>query len=95
MLQIVAIPVHDNDSTPGPWYSTMAPVPPLTVIMPATFRMTTRAPLGVVQPPILPVRFTPMTLGHFNSQGISAMTSTASAPPTPQATIPKPPAFGV
>ena len=53
------------------------------------------SPLGVVQPPILPVRLTWMTLGHFNSQGISAMTSTASAPPTPQATIPRPPALGV
>jgi hypothetical protein len=27
--------------------------------------------------------FTPMTLGAFNSHGIFAMTSTASAPPTP------------
>ena len=40
MLQIVAIPVQDSDSTPGPLYSTIAPVPPLTVRIPATFRMT-------------------------------------------------------
>ena len=40
MLQIVAIPVHESDSTPGPWYSMMAPVPPLTVRIPATLRMT-------------------------------------------------------
>jgi hypothetical protein len=53
------------------------------------------APLGVVQPPIFPVSFTPMTLGHLSSQGMPAMTSTASAPPTPQATIPRPPALGV
>ena len=46
MLQIVAIPVHDNDSTPGPRYSTMAPVPPLTVKIPATLRMTSN---GIVQ----------------------------------------------
>lgn len=43
MLQIVAIPVQDRDSTPGPLYSTMAPVPPLTVRMPATLRMTSGA----------------------------------------------------
>jgi hypothetical protein len=40
MLQIVAIPVHDRDSRPGPLYSTIAPVPPLTVRIPATFKMT-------------------------------------------------------
>ena len=31
------------------------------------------------------------TLGHFNSHGISAMTSTASAPPTPINNPPRPP----
>jgi hypothetical protein len=35
-LRTVAMPVHDMWSTPGPKYSTMAPVPPLTVRMPAT-----------------------------------------------------------
>ena len=40
MLQIVAIPVQERDSTPGPRYSTIAPVPPLTVKIPATLRMT-------------------------------------------------------
>lgn len=40
ILQIVAIPVQDKDSTPGPVYSTIAPVPPLTVKIPATLRMT-------------------------------------------------------
>jgi hypothetical protein len=53
------------------------------------------SPLGVVQPPILPVRWTPIRFGHLSSQGMSAITSTASAPPTPTATIPRPPAFGV
>src|ERR1700761_1692683 len=43
MLQIVPIPVQESDSTPGPWYSTMAPVPPLTVKIPATFRITSRS----------------------------------------------------
>lgn len=52
-------------------------------------------PLGVVHPEIFPSNRTPMTLGHFNSQGMSAITSTASAPPTPQAIIPRPPALGV
>ena len=40
MLQIVALPVAEIDSAPGPKYSTIAPVPPLTVRMPATLRMT-------------------------------------------------------
>lgn len=39
MLQMVAMPVHERLSVPGPWYSTIAPVPPLTVRMPATLRM--------------------------------------------------------
>jgi hypothetical protein len=37
---MVAIPVQESDSTPSPKYSMMAPVPPLTVRIPATFRMT-------------------------------------------------------
>jgi len=37
--QMVAMPVQLSVSVPGPWYSTMAPVPPLTVRMPATLRM--------------------------------------------------------
>lgn len=36
-----------------------------------------------------------LTFGHFNSQGISAITSTASAPPTPIHTPPNPPPLGV
>lgn len=34
---------------------------------------------------------TNLTLGHLSSQGISAITSTASAPPTPTHTPPRPP----
>lgn len=52
------LPVHEMLSTPGPKYSTMAPVPPLTVRMPATFKMTS---LGEVHLFILPVSLTPMT----------------------------------
>lgn len=52
------VPVHEMESTPGPWYSTMAPVPPFTVRMPATFKMTS---LGEVQPDRDPVSFTPIT----------------------------------
>jgi hypothetical protein len=51
MLQMVAMPVQEMDSTPGPKYSTMAPVPPLTVRMPASLRITS---LGDVQPESLP-----------------------------------------
>lgn len=92
MLQMVAMPVAESESTPGPKYSTMAPVPPLTVRMPATLRMTS---LGAAQPLSEPVRRTPITLGAFSSQGKPAMTSTASAPPTPTAHMPSPPALGV
>ena len=92
MLQIVPLPVHDMLSDPGPKYSTMAPVPPFTVRMPATLRMTSFA---AVHPLIAPVSLMPMSFGNFSSHGIPAITSTASAPPTPMATIPRPPALGV
>ena len=89
---MVPFPVHDKFLAPGPKYSTIAPVPPLTVKIPATLRMTSFAE---VQPLIFPVNFTPISFGNFNSQAIPAITSTASAPPTPIATIPNPPAFTV
>ena len=92
ILQMVPFPVHDMDSAPSPKYSIIAPVPPFTVRIPATFKITS---LGAVQPLSLPVNFTPISFGNFNSQGISAITSTASAPPTPIASIPNPPAFTV
>lgn len=79
-------------STPGPKYSTMAPVPPLTVRIPATAQMTS---LGEPHFESLPTRRTPITLGAFSSQGRPAITSTASAPPTPTAQAPSPPALGV
>ena len=92
MLQIVPLPVAENDSVPSPKYSTIAPVPPFTVRMPASFRITS---FGLVQPFILPVSFTPISFGICSSHGMPAITSTASAPPTPMATMPMPPAFGV
>jgi len=49
MLQTVAIPVAERLSTPGPLYSTMAPVPPLTVRMPATLRMTSTTAIRVLK----------------------------------------------
>jgi len=92
ILQIVPLPVQLILWAPSPKYSTIAPVPPLTVRIPATFRITSFAD---VQPLNLPVSFTPINFGNFNSHGIPAITSTASAPPTPMATIPSPPAFTV
>src|SRR5690606_39594685 len=92
MLQIVPLPVQDMDVAPSPKYSMMAPVPPLTVSMSATFNITS---FGAVQPESFPVSLTPISLGNFNSQAIPDITSTASAPPTPMATIPSPPAFTV
>jgi hypothetical protein len=43
----------------------------------------------------VPVSSTPMYLGALSSQGMPAMTSTASAPPTPMAQRPSPPPLGV
>ena len=47
MLQIVPLPVAEIESAPGPWYSMIAPVPPSTVRMRATSRITS---LGLDQP---------------------------------------------
>lgn len=55
------------ESTPGPWYSTMAPVPPFTVRIPATFRITS---FGEVQPDRVPVSFTPITWGRRDEQSV-------------------------
>ena len=54
--------MHEMDLTPGPKYSTMAPVPPLTVKISATFKMTS---LAEVHPESSPVSFTPITLAHI------------------------------
>ena len=64
-------PVQEMESTPGPWYSTMAPVPPFTVRIPATFRMTS---LGDVQPERVPVSFTPITLEEEKKKEILVKT---------------------
>ena len=92
MLQIVAFPVALMVAAPGPKYSTIAPVPPLTLRRPATRRMTS---LGDAQPDNDPVRWTPMRRGHRTLKGKPVMTSIASPPPTPTAIIPRPPTFGV
>ena len=92
ILHIVPLPVQDKPLAPGPKYSIIDPVPPLTVKIPATFKITS---LADVQPFSSPVSLTPIILGNFNSHGIPAITSTASAPPTPIAIIPSPPAFTV
>ena len=92
MLQIVALPVALIVRAPGPMYSMIELVPPDTVSWPATHRMTS---LGAVQPLSLPVRYTAMRRGWRSSHGSPAIVSTASAPPTPTAHAPAPPAFGV
>ena len=92
MLVMVALPVQLMDSAPGPKYSMMALVPPATVRTPARYRMMS---LGAVHPLSSPVRRTPMDVGYFSSQGSPDMTSAPSAPPTPMANIPRPPALGV
>ena len=40
ILQIVPLPVHEIVPAPSPKYSTIAPVPPLTVRIPASFKIT-------------------------------------------------------
>ena len=92
ILQIVPLPVQLILVAPSPKYSTIAPVPPFTVKIPATFKITS---LGAVHPFNFPVNLIPINLGHFNSHGNPAITSQASAPPTPIAIIPNPPAFTV
>ena len=56
---------------------------------------TLNATFDDVQPESFPVSFTPISLGNINSHARPAITSQASAPPTPIATIPKPPALTV
>ncbi len=78
ILQIVPIPVHEIESTPGPKYSTIAPVPPFTVRMPASFRITS---FGLVQPLSLPVSFTPITCTRHtphNTQQINTQRAAVS-----------------
>ena len=52
ILQIVAFPVADKDAAPGPKYSMMAFVPPFTVRIPASFKITS---FGDAHPLRLPV----------------------------------------
>ena len=92
ILAMVPFPVQLIAVTPSPKYSTTAPVPPFTVKIPATFKITS---LGVAQPLNFPINRTPINLGIFNSHAKPAITSQASAPPTPTAIMPKPPAFTV
>ncbi|MNL22082.1 hypothetical protein D3C87_1434070 [compost metagenome] len=92
ILQMVPLPVQLRFCAPSPKYSTIAPVPPFTVKIPATSRITS---FGDVHPFSFPVNLTPISLGNLSSHGKPAITSQASAPPTPIATIPKPPAFTV
>ena len=92
MLVTVPRPVALSEATPSPKYSTIAPVPPFTVSASATRRMTS---FGDVQPDSAPVSRTPISLGSVTPQSSPAITSTASAPPTPMASMPRPPAFGV
>jgi len=51
MLQIVPIPVEERELTPGPWYSMIAPVPPFTVRIPATFKMMSSRSISKSKPP--------------------------------------------
>ena len=65
---------------PSPKYSTTLSVPPFTVKIPATFKITS---LALAHPFNLPVNLIPINFGIFSSQGKPAITSQASAPPTP------------
>ena len=50
---------------------------------------------GDAQPDSLPVKWTPTSFGWSTSQGSPAITSPQSTPPTPMASMPSPPPFGV
>ena len=89
---MVALPVQLIVSVPSPKYSIIFPVPPFTVKIPASFRIIS---FGDDQSLKCPVSLTPIIPGQLTSHGESVITSTASAPPTPIAIIPKPPALGV
>src|SRR5260370_35320945 len=91
MLQMVPLPVALIDSAPGPKYSMILLVPPLTVKSPQRYVITS---LGELQPASLPVRCTPISLGSSTSQPSPAIASPQSAPPTPMSAMPSPPAFG-
>jgi hypothetical protein len=58
----IYLPVHEIDWTPGPKYSMMAPVPPLTVKIPASLRITS---FGDVHPLNWPVSRTPITWREY------------------------------
>ena len=92
ILHIVDLPVAEIVATPSPKYSRIEFVPPFTVSMPSILRITS---FGEAQPERCPDNFTPISFGILSSQGCPVRTSTASAPPTPTAIIPSPPAFGV
>ena len=92
MLQIVALPVAERAFVPSPKNSTMLFVPPFVVRMPASLRITS---FGELQPLSSPVSLTPMSLGILSSHSIPIRPSTKSAPPTPIASMPMPPAVGV
>jgi len=70
----------------------MESVPPETFNIPANFKITS---LGLAKPVNSPRNLTPIMRGYFNSQGKLTIASTASAPPTPTASIPSPPALTV
>ena len=89
---MVAFPVQLMAAAPGPKYSIIAFVAPETVSFDATKSITS---FGEAQLFSSPLRYTPMRFGYNNSQDIPAITSAASRPPTPIASIPRPPAFGV
>ena len=62
ILQIVPFPVAEREIAPSPKYSTIAPVPPFTVRIPATFKIIS---FGEVQPFNFPVNFTPISFADF------------------------------
>ena len=89
---MVPLPVALIEDAPGPKYSTILLVPPFTVSRPRRCVITS---LAEVHPASLPVRRTPMRPGSSTSHASPAMASPQSAPPTPMATMPRPPQLGV
>ena len=92
MFVTVPLPVALKERAPSPKYSRILPVPPLTVNIVATFRIIS---FEAVHPFNLPFSFIPTSFGIFVVNPCPVIASTASAPPTPMAMTPKPPALGV
>ena len=81
-----------NPSSPGPWYSTIRPTPPVTSWRRSNSSTTS---LAETQSGSSPVSRTPQMRGILRWKGSPAMAMATSRPPAPIASMPIEPAAGV